>query len=541
MNRQLTSPFIALAALMVLQCSGVSELAGTKSGSETTNGYVAGFLVDTAGRPVQQAIVTMIPENFDPVKNSLALASRVDITNEVGAYRFPAADTGTFTIEAVQTISRTRAFITGITVAHDTIQVPTGVVRIPGTVKVVLPAGLDSVNGYIYVPGSAISTSLAGARGVLILDSVPAGTIPAVYYAVKNASVQKVIRYDVQVPSADTVTIVNPAWKYSRQLFLNTSTSGADISGNVYNFPVLVRLTGNSFDFSQAKSDGSDIRFAKVNGAVLPYEIERWDASHGSAEIWVKVDTVHAFDSTRSIAMFWGNSDVASASNGATVFDTAAGFKAVYHLNNANDATYDKYNGTNYGATDTAGMIGGAQEFHGNDSIVIPSRMGMPSTVTLSAWAKLEMADSGGAEVVSISDAVLIRMDNVGNGPGLKGSFHYTAAFLDFYYTSAGINLARTGWHYLTYVFDSANSVQTLYLDGAEIAVSNYATPIYYSTTGKSTYIGTHGNDWGYKSPDFDFTGALDEIRVCRIARSQNWIKLCYMNQKAEDQLVVFK
>ena len=541
MRRLLTIALCAAAAVFGLRCSGQSSIAGTKSGSETTNGYVAGLLADNTSAPSPHTLVMLIPASYDPVKDKPLPESQIDTTDSAGAYHFLVPDSGTYAVQAVQLTARTRILITGITVMGDTITIPTAQLRAPGTVKIILPSGLDSANGYFYIPGSTVFASLSGHGGSLTLDSVPAGYVPSFTYATTTASAGTTMRCNIQVPSSGTVTILNPAWKYTRQLFLNTSTSGANISGNVYGFPVLIRLTNSNFDFSTAKSDGSDIRFAKSNGTALPYEIERWDATAAHAEVWVKVDTVYAFDSTRSITMFWGNPDAAPASNGATVFDTAAGFKAVYHLNNAKDATYDAYNGTNYGATDTEGMIGTAKEFHGRDSIVIPSRMGTPSSVTLSSWARLETPDSGGAEVVSISDAVLIRMDNVGNGPGLKGSFHYSSAFLDFYYTSTDVKLAKTGWHYLTYSFDSARSTQTLYLDGAQFGVSNYTTPIYYSSTGKSTYIGTHGNDWGYKSPDFDFTGALDEIRVCRVVRSPDWIKLCYMNQKAVDALIVFK
>jgi hypothetical protein len=541
MKRLLHILLCAIAPLMALQCSGLSPFAGTKSGSETTNGYVAGFLTDNAGGPAAHSLVMLIPAGYDPVKDKPLVASQIDTTDSFGAYRFDVVDSGTYAVQAVQLTSRTRILITGITVLGDTIRIPAAALRASGTMKIVLPSGLDSANGYLYIPGTTVFASLHGSNGVVTLDSVPSGYVPSVSYATTGAAAPQIMRYNVQVPSADTVTIAYPSWKYTRQLFLNTSTSGANISGNVYDFPVLVRLTSGNFDFSNAKSDGSDIRFAKSDGTTLPYEIERWDVAAAHAEVWVRIDTVYAFNDTQHITMYWGNPLAARATNGPAVFDTADGFKAVYHLSDANDATYDKYNGTNYGATDTAGIIGTAQEFHGTDSIVIPSRMGTPSSVTLSSWARLETVDSGGAEVVSISDAVLIRMDNIGAGPGLKGSFHYTSAFMDFYYTSVDVKLAKTGWHYLTYTFDGAHSTQTLYLDGAQIGVSNYTTPIYYASTGKSTYIGTHGNDWGNKSPDFDFTGTLDEIRVCRVVRNPNWIKLCYMNQKAVDALIVFK
>jgi hypothetical protein len=37
------------------------------------------------------------------------------------------------------------------------------------------------------------------------------------------------------------------------------------------------------------------------------------------------------------------------------------------------------------------------------------------------------------------------------------------------------------------------------------------------------------------------FRGTMDEVRICNVARSPAWIRLCYMNQKASDALVQFK
>jgi hypothetical protein len=37
------------------------------------------------------------------------------------------------------------------------------------------------------------------------------------------------------------------------------------------------------------------------------------------------------------------------------------------------------------------------------------------------------------------------------------------------------------------------------------------------------------------------FDGSIDETVVSYTARSADWIKLCYMNQKAQDALVKFR
>jgi hypothetical protein len=37
------------------------------------------------------------------------------------------------------------------------------------------------------------------------------------------------------------------------------------------------------------------------------------------------------------------------------------------------------------------------------------------------------------------------------------------------------------------------------------------------------------------------FNGKIDEVRVSNNIPSADWIKLCYMNQRIDDMLVVFK
>ena len=42
-------------------------------------------------------------------------------------------------------------------------------------------------------------------------------------------------------------------------------------------------------------------------------------------------------------------------------------------------------------------------------------------------------------------------------------------------------------------------------------------------------------------SSDGFFKGSIDEVRILNAAQSPDWVRLCYMNQRAEDRLVVFK
>ena len=94
-------------------------------------------------------------------------------------------------------------------------------------------------------------------------------------------------------------------WLYKTKVYLDTTADGANVNTDVSNFPVLIRLNANNFDFSLAKPDGSDIRFSDEFDNELKYEIERWDKLANIAEIWVLVPQVFSNSNTQSINMHW--------------------------------------------------------------------------------------------------------------------------------------------------------------------------------------------------------------------------------------------
>ena len=73
----------------------------------------------------------------------------------------------------------------------------------------------------------------------------------------------------------------NSDWKYRRALTIQSENALTD-------YQVLIELNSTNFDFTKAKSDGSDIRFVDEDDATkLSYWIEEWDASSESARVWV--------------------------------------------------------------------------------------------------------------------------------------------------------------------------------------------------------------------------------------------------------------
>jgi len=526
--------FFAAACVTWCACS-VQHLTGGTSTSE--NARVKGRIVDQNGVAVGGVRVLLLPVDYDPVKGSGAVA--VDTTDASGDYVFAKIIAGVYSIQALDMGKKRGAIIRGIQASDQFDTIFADTVRAPGFVKIAMPASANPENGYIYIPGTTFFVFLKNNSGFVTLDSVPGAKSLDVYYSSTNSPAATVFRYGVRVSSGDTADVWNFGWNYSRNITLNTSATGANVTGLVTGFPALIRLTADNFDFTQARNNGEDIRFTKRDNTSLPYEIERWDAKAGRAEIWVGIDTVYGSDSTQSITMYWDNSNASGNSNGAEVFDTANGFQGVWHLNRkCDDATYGGNNGTNYGTTDTTGIIGYCKKFNGFDSIEIAGLLGSPASITLSAWVQLDSALLSGSEVISIGDAAFIRMDYTSNNIGTGGAVHLSDNDSVFAHVGSGKYLKQTGWHFITMTHSEATSATTLYIDGAIAGVRiDPSEPINYNGLGQNTFIGKHGNG----KTGYSFFGRIDEVRVYRTVITAEYVKLCFMNQKNDDQLVGFK
>src|SRR5215217_7589876 len=67
------------------------------------------------------------------------------------------------------------------------------------------------------------------------------------------------------------------AWTARKKVTIDTAAGG--ITEPVGSAVVLVRLHDGNFQFSQAKEDGSDLRFVADDGkTLLPFHIERYDS-----------------------------------------------------------------------------------------------------------------------------------------------------------------------------------------------------------------------------------------------------------------------
>ena len=343
-------------------------------------------------------------------------------------------------------------------------------------------------------------------------------------------------------------------WKHSGSMYIVTTSEGANLptAAEEKNFPLLVRIHRDYFDFSQAKPRGEDIRVSS-QGTPLAYQIEYWDAAARNAAIWVRIPTIRGNDQ-QAIRMHWGHDQTSSESNGEGVFRTTEGFAGVWHLgDNLEDATsnnLDGFNKPDKPTTNTTGIIGDGQEFGENKFLVIrppgtkPDRRVscMPSgnaDRTMSAWVNPSSFEGLNWAQASIGGW---GEPERGQKPGMGLSYFTLTGRGQPRFHLYGFDprcaspLPRGKWHHVA--LSVSDDMVRFYVDGnLEQTIDNNGNRVSKLGTLKTPVstpvdLGDHGNGRG------PFNGALDEVRFESAARTDNWMKLCFENQKPLQTLV---
>ncbi len=322
-------------------------------------------------------------------------------------------------------------------------------------------------------------------------------------------------------------------WSNFQDYTMNPSATG--ITTNQVNFPVLIRLTSaNSaiFNSTNFPNTPNDLRFAKGGNLNVgyAYQVERWDATDNLAEIWVLVDTVFSASTSQGIRMYWGNAGVAAASSGSAVFSPSNGFAAVWHLQDLTDATGNGNTlNTNNAASKVSGVVDSGYSFNGTISqhLNCTGVMGSPAALTISCWATTSVTTQ--ADFVSISNDAALES----NANGANCMFYENASnsWPSFNNTASSV-LSGKGWTYVTGVINPSASFEGYYQNGALVtglgsnnSCGTSGVAIEYVQTPNTTGLGYNPYNHRY------FNGSLNEVRIENVARSADWINLCFANQ----------
>ena len=324
-------------------------------------------------------------------------------------------------------------------------------------------------------------------------------------------------------------------WKQRKQIQFDASSKGADIQESLTDVPVLVRLHTGNFKFSNAKADGSDIRFVSADDkSPLKYHIEKFDPKEEIALIWVKVPRITGGSKQDSIWMYYGNPSAPDGQDAGGTYDVNQ--VAVYHLREQEGLPKDA---TAYGnhAAGFTGKLGipsavgsGAQFGRATGAQMTIARSPSLSFVkgfTFSAWVRLNQS-AGSSQLFSWEDgiqAIIIGIDNrnayctLGYGKGHDAATPKTAA------------LTPDRWQHLAVTVDPDKRI-TLYVDGKEASTGNLNRGI--PAPSADIIIGGAANGGSA------FIGDLDEVQLSNTVRSADWLNEAFQSQGPDGKLTAY-
>lgn len=312
-------------------------------------------------------------------------------------------------------------------------------------------------------------------------------------------------------------------WTYRKEITLNHSQVPNDLT----NFPIVVSITDSDLKV-KAQSDADDILFTDSNGNKLNHEIEEYDSSTGKLIAWVDIPSLSSTSDTK-IFMYYGNKTCSNQQNPNNVWNS--NYVGVWHLNEIStgprfDSTINNNTGTpqNYdGDEATTGKIGGADYFDGNNdriSIVDSTSLSFTNDVlTIEAWVKVYSLPSSEASIVRKENQWAMQFLNTNTIRNLvrtSGINGWTTA------NDASYSFSTGTWYYWTFIYNGANVVHKI--NAQQVGTPKQVTGNIIDNS-NPVYIGYCINTDRY------IYGVIDEIRISKTARSNDWITTSYNNQ----------
>lgn len=316
-------------------------------------------------------------------------------------------------------------------------------------------------------------------------------------------------------------------WHYRKQIAVDTTPQGAAINQPIGRTALLVRLHTGNFTFDGVKEDGSDLRFVSADDkTVLNHQIESFDALMGMALIWVDVPNVEG-GQRQDIWMYYGNQKAPATGNGQLTFDP--NYTALYHFDGATgtpakDTT--AYGNTAQSATGAAidGVVGRALQFSGQP-LLLPASPSLQhnagSAFTFSAWLRLDQATG--------EQLILARREGA-NSLLIGANQGVPFVEIDGQRAVATQPLNPGQWQHVALTAEGAKV--TLFINGREGATLALAMPAFNSVMAMGADL--------QEGPFQPFVGAIDELRLSKVARPVPLLLADATSQGAESKLVAY-
>jgi hypothetical protein len=325
--------------------------------------------------------------------------------------------------------------------------------------------------------------------------------------------------------------VPDPGYAFYRAITVPASNVPSDQSG----FPILVTITDSSL---RSLANGghvtsiNDLAFASdiAGTSLLNWEIEKYDTTTGSLVAHVQVNLSHTSGGT--FYMVYGKPFVDAQQN-TPVQTWDSNFVGVWHLGDGTSASgvdstsYVNSASSVYGSAGTSGLVYGAALLNGSSNYLrIPSAASLQGFTQLTVCADVNAASFAGDPTL----AALPVNDSSVTDPYQLWDLGLSSNSV-FFAVSTGSSGSRksvvstetvgtSAWHRVCGVY-TGTTLYT-YIDGVRGSNTTAAT----LTVGTNTLDVRLGafSAWVFAG----LAGKLDEIRISKTARTQDWITMEY-------------
>ncbi len=255
----------------------------------------------------------------------------------------------------------------------------------------------------------------------------------------------------------------------------------------------------------------------------MPIQIDYWDARIGEASVWVRLPVIRG-NARQELRLHWGKPDAKSESDGRAVFDGSNGFLSVWHLGDQVRDEVGTLESEDSGTLRVPGIVGKARNFPGGKGVFggekIPDYPSGNEAHTTSLWFR---ADKPNGPVIG--------WGNEGGGRGSKIRMQFRSPphikiDSDFSDIESSTRLPMNEWVHVVHTY--GDGPRKLYFDGELDAEAT--TKLDIKSPGRLWLGGWYHN--------YDFVGDLDEVRISKVARSADWVRLEFQNQRPLQTLV---
>ncbi|MCB9495993.1 MAG: hypothetical protein H6686_03800 [Fibrobacteria bacterium] len=518
---------VAVSAALLLSCAESERVAGNSA--NTGNAQAVGRVLHASGAPATGAWITCRPDSLPPWGPiHPGWTTSTDADGRFSCSDLPAGPTSVLARDpasgtSVWNLVQLRADLTD--------SVPSDTLAPPGAMVVALA---PRSSGTLYFTGLDLAIPVRPDQGEILVPDLPHGWSGEVRLA-------RTLRIDTLISRSRTIRSGRTdSAGYTRDSALFTVPLDGGLSSALLDFPVLLRLDSSWVGFDRALPDGSDLRLSRPDGRLLPLALAEWDPNIRSGALWTLLDTLDAPGDSVDLVLSWGIPLPRSVP--PSPFATSKGWVSAWGLGDSSTTIRDwtgNFPGSAQGLGRTRGVVGHASSFDGRTSFVdIPGSttgaldfpVGGPYTI--SCWARLtDFATSrfligqgdGDYFIKFQKDWTVQSLWSAENSWYAK---NHRSAPDGGRYSLAPADTAR--WTHLSMVV--RDSLVSLFVDGVPADSSSLWDPDASGKRSNPFRIGASTDSVGL--PAKHFLGSIDEVWAQAAARSPDWIRMTFANQR---------